>query len=180
LIAAWKSGQSSERRAIGPTDETRLFNWSRLPIAVWLLLSAGLALLSFLAVWLLEHSSAANTEPSDNMHDFHILSPMLYARALGVAAMVLTVLQWAPQIWTLFRTKQVGALSLGMLALQVPGSYLALLFQLLAHSDPSTWGPYAISALELTVVAGQCIFYRRRNHIDLTLPESDTTPLLIN
>ena len=70
------------------------------------------------------------------------------ATFLGVSATLLAILQYAPQIHKTYRSRLVGALSLGTMAIQVPGSVLFVLSLVLrSGTDWTSWLAYAVTGL---------------------------------
>lgn len=68
------------------------------------------------------------------------------ATFLGLSATLLAILQYAPQIHKTYRSKLVGALSLGTMAIQVPGSVLFVLGLVLRPgTDWTSWLAYAVT-----------------------------------
>jgi len=70
------------------------------------------------------------------------------ATFMGVSATLLSVLQYTPQIYKTYKAKLVGALSLGTMAIQVPGSVmfvLSLVFR--PGTDWTSWLPYAVTGV---------------------------------
>lgn len=45
----------------------------------------------------------------------------IFATCLGIVALLFSVLQFIPQIWTTWRLRHIGALSLPTMLIQVPG-----------------------------------------------------------
>lgn len=64
----------------------------------------------------------------------------------GLSATLLAVLQYAPQIAKTYNAKLVGALSLGTMAIQVPGSILFCASIIAGEgTDWTSWLPYAVT-----------------------------------
>ena len=121
-----------------------------------------------------------------------------YASILGSLATLLAVIQYLPQIWTTYKLKGVGSLSIPMMCIQVPGSYiLALsLAARLGLAGWSIWGLYMVTGMLQGVILIMGIVYalRARNqtvtqeeqdHIDdfaegepPRAPADETTPLV--
>lgn len=67
---------------------------------------------------------------------------------LGVSATVLAVLQYAPQIHKTYTSGLVGALSLGTMTMQVPGSVLFVISIILREgTDWTSWLAYAVTGV---------------------------------
>jgi uncharacterized protein with PQ loop repeat len=71
-----------------------------------------------------------------------------FATFLGLSGTLLAVLQYAPQIYKTYRAKLVGALSLGTMAIQVPGSVLFVISIVVRPgTNWTSWLPYAVTGL---------------------------------
>lgn len=72
-----------------------------------------------------------------------------WANGLGIMSAVLASIQYFPQIWTTFRLRKVGSLSIPMMCIQTPGSlvWAASLAQRLGVEGWSAWGTYVVTAL---------------------------------
>jgi uncharacterized protein with PQ loop repeat len=69
-----------------------------------------------------------------------------FALFLGVTGTLLAILQYAPQIYKTYRAGLVGALSLGTMIIQVPGSVLFVLsIAIRPGVNWSSWIPYAVT-----------------------------------
>lgn len=89
---------------------------------------------------------------------------VMFSRVMGALSAITNMFQWTPQIITTLRSKQVGSLSVIMLALQVPGGYLLTYFNLfIAQTDVSTWGPFLLSSTQQLVLLIICIVYTFRD-----------------
>ncbi|OCF35664.1 hypothetical protein I316_02719 [Kwoniella heveanensis BCC8398] len=85
------------------------------------------------------------------------------ATFLGVSATLLAVLQYAPQIHKTYRSKLVGALSLGTMAIQVPGSVLFVLsLALRPGTDWTSWLAYAVTGGMQGALLVICLFWKQR------------------
>lgn len=98
----------------------------------------------------------------------------------GLSATALAVCQYAPQIYKTYNARLVGALSLGTMAIQVPGSVLFCASIMLGEgTDWTSWLPYAITGvMQFSLLVGSktvtntradsfslqviCILWRRR------------------
>jgi uncharacterized protein with PQ loop repeat len=67
---------------------------------------------------------------------------------LALSGTILAILQYAPQIYKTYRAGLVGALSLGTMAIQVPGSVLFVIsIAIRPGTDWASWIPYAVTGL---------------------------------
>ena len=73
----------------------------------------------------------------------------IWANILGTFSTLLASIQYLPQIWTTWRLQQVLSLSVPMMCIQTPGSYLfaASLAARLGWSGWSAWGVYIVTGL---------------------------------
>mmetsp|Transcript_3617 Transcript_3617/g.4003 ORF Transcript_3617/g.4003 Transcript_3617/m.4003 type:complete len:300 (-) Transcript_3617:246-1145(-) len=83
-----------------------------------------------------------------------------YARICGIISAIAVLIMWLPQLWTTFRSREIGTLSIPMLLLQIPGAFLIVYFQAVqSKSDITTWGPYVIQGIEQSLLLAMCIVY---------------------
>jgi PQ loop repeat len=70
-----------------------------------------------------------------------------WANFLGIFSTVLSSIQYFPQIYTTYRLKRVGSLSIPMMCIQTPGSFVwaASLATRLGPSGWSAWGVYCVT-----------------------------------
>jgi hypothetical protein len=70
-----------------------------------------------------------------------------WAEFLGIFATVLASIQYFPQIYTTYMLKRVGSLSIPMMCIQTPGSFLwaASLAARLGKQGWSAWGVYTVT-----------------------------------
>jgi uncharacterized protein with PQ loop repeat len=69
-----------------------------------------------------------------------------FAIFLGLSGTLLAVLQYAPQIYKTYRAGLVGALSIGTMVIQVPGSVLFVLsIAIRPGVNWTSWIPYAVT-----------------------------------
>jgi len=83
-----------------------------------------------------------------------------YAQALGTTSSIMMVLEWAPQIYTTWKMKSPGSLSVLMLLIQIPGSLLVIYFQaILNEADFTTWAPYFFQCVEQGILVAMCLIF---------------------
>ena len=89
-----------------------------------------------------------------------------YANTVGLFATLLASVQYLPQIYTTYRLKTVGSLSIPMMCIQTPGSYVwaGSLAARLGWAGWSTWGLFLVTGfLQGTVLAmGICFELKNR------------------
>ena len=88
-----------------------------------------------------------------------------YANALGLLATVLASVQYFPQIFTTWRLKHVGSLSIPMMCIQTPGSFVwaGSLFARVGWDGWSTWTIYVVTGILQGTVLAMGIFFELRN-----------------
>ena len=70
--------------------------------------------------------------------------------------------QWGPQIYTTYKLKQVGSLSLPMIFLQAGGAALTAYFFSLDGEGWYIWAPFVVSSVLLTVLFLESMYFLRR------------------
>jgi hypothetical protein len=116
-----------------------------------------------------------------------------WANFLGIFSTVLASIQYFPQIYTTFMLKRVGSLSIPMMCIQTPGSFVWAGSLVLRYGSEgwSAWGVYLVTGcLQGSLLAMGSYFeimHRRREKKDLqsrmaqAIPDTSTTeqtPLL--
>ncbi|KAJ2893424.1 hypothetical protein MKZ38_008682 [Zalerion maritima] len=88
-----------------------------------------------------------------------------WANILGVEASGLAIIQYAPQIWTTYRLKHVGSLSIPMMCIQTPGGYLfaGSLYARLGARGWSSWAIILVTASSQAVLLVLAIYYELLN-----------------
>jgi uncharacterized protein with PQ loop repeat len=94
-------------------------------------------------------------------------------RVYGVLAAGLTLFQYAPQFWTVFKLKDNGSFSLVTLAIQAPGGTLSVIFMLIGNKeDWSSVASNSLAALQQWFLLALCLCYKVKRHcarpVDLT------------
>lgn len=71
----------------------------------------------------------------------------LWANTLGIIATILAAIQYLPQIWLTYNLGHIGSLSIPMMCIQTPGSFLwsGSLFARLGWGGWSTWGVFLVT-----------------------------------
>lgn len=111
---------------------------------------------------------------------------LAFGDGLGIFTIVCTLVQWMPQIILTARNRSVGALSIPMLCVQIPGAVLFVLYQSVIEEEaPLTWAPYTVACAQQSVLLAMCvvfklreIYQRRRKGAGLTAeaPEAGAAP----
>ncbi|CAG8495654.1 9339_t:CDS:2 [Ambispora leptoticha] len=94
----------------GNPPSTRSLEW-RISLGIAVTVTAHFLLVSAISIYLLSFYNGSSQ--AEYWADF-----------LGVASMLLASVQYLPQIWRTWRRKTVGALSIPMMLMQTPGSFL--------------------------------------------------------
>ncbi|GHJ87850.1 hypothetical protein NliqN6_4252 [Naganishia liquefaciens] len=126
----------------------------RIAVILAMIVLIHLSLLTVLAITLLH---ILPTSPT--------LHPLTqgYATLLGTSSALLAICQYAPQLVHTFRTRLVGALSIGTMVIQVPGS-IAFVASLVGREgvQVSTWASYAITGAMQAALLGMCLAWKKR------------------
>ncbi|QSS52607.1 PQ loop repeat protein [Histoplasma capsulatum var. duboisii H88] len=98
-----------------------------------------------------------------------------YANLFGIFAAILSSIQYFPQIYTTFRLRRVGSLSIPMMCIQTPGSlvWAASLAARLGTEGWSTWGVYVVTALLQGTLLIMGIYFE---YINPSKAETDVSP----
>lgn len=88
-----------------------------------------------------------------------------WATFLGVMAAVLAAFQYLPQIVHTYQHKLVGALSIGMMLIQTPGSILMVISIVLRPgTNWTTWSTYAVTGILQGTLLVMCLCWKTRQH----------------
>ncbi|KAI2636188.1 ATP synthase F0 [Xylaria nigripes] len=103
-----------------------------------------------------------------------------WANALGVMAAMLAAIQYLPQIWTTYRLKHAGSLSILMMTIQTPGGFLfaASLAARLGWGGWSSWGVNVLTALMQGILLTMAIRYEWPSNRGNSRTYSSSPPLL--
>ena len=88
-----------------------------------------------------------------------------WANLIGVVGMILAAIQFLPQIWTTWRLKEVGSLSIYSMCIQTPGSFIWV-GSLAAHlgwEGWSTWGIYLCTGILQGILLTMSIAFEIRD-----------------
>ncbi|ANZ77473.1 BA75_04795T0 [Komagataella pastoris] len=90
-----------------------------------------------------------------------------FANLSGVFSSLVGGLQYLPQIYTTYKLKHPGSLSIKMMSIQTPGGFVwtASLF-LQPNSKWSSWLPYFTAAMAQGILLIMCIYYKHTYNID--------------
>ncbi|KAK2738023.1 hypothetical protein FQN57_007289 [Myotisia sp. PD_48] len=92
-------------------------------------------------------------------------SRQLWANILGIMSTILSSIQYFPQIYTTFRLRSVGSLSIVTMLIQTPGSLIwaASLAGRLGIEGWSTWGVFVVTAMLQGTLLIMCIYFEHIN-----------------
>ncbi|PVG01615.1 hypothetical protein CPB86DRAFT_752908 [Serendipita vermifera] len=93
----------------------------------------------------------------------------LWATFLGVLSTTLAVIQYAPQLWTTWKAKTVGALSIPMMCIQTPGAVL-MVFSIAIRDGTNwtSWATYAAAGIMQGSLLVMCICWKvRQRRLDI-------------
>lgn len=82
-----------------------------------------------------------------------------YANVLGIASATANSLVYLPQIYTLYKDKSPGNLSILMYLIQTPGNIVIIIFQFLFSTKITTVLTYFIVLLEQSIILFQLLYY---------------------
>lgn len=87
-----------------------------------------------------------------------------WANALGIVATVLAAVQYIPQFFTTWRLQTAASLSIPMMCIQTPGSFVwaASLAKRLGPAGWSLWGIFLVTGCLQGGVLGMCIYFELR------------------
>ncbi|KAI1435260.1 ATP synthase F0 [Xylaria sp. CBS 124048] len=105
-----------------------------------------------------------------------------WANSLGIMAAVLAAIQYLPQIWTTYKLKHAGSLSILMMTIQTPGGFLfaASLAARLGWAGWSSWGVYVLTAIMQGILLSMAIRYEWPSRHGDSGTLSSSPPLLNN
>jgi len=86
-----------------------------------------------------------------------------WANFLGVQATILASLQYLPQLWTTWKLKHVGSLSIPMMCIQTPGSFVwAISLAMREGTKWSSWLVYVVTGSLQGMLLAMCIAWEVR------------------
>jgi len=96
-----------------------------------------------------------------------------WAHFLGILGTCLAAIQFLPQIWTTWKLQAIGSLSIPMMCIQTPGSFVwvASLAARFGWEGWSTWGIYLVTGVLQGCLLGMALTFeirkwRNRNHAE--------------
>jgi len=100
---------------------------------------------------------------------------------LAVTSSALTCFIWLPQIWSTWAKQDPGALSLVMIGILIPGSFLTI-YNLIGFGYPVLiWGPTCITGAAQLTLGGMCIyfkFFKKGRPVSVELALADPADIL--
>jgi hypothetical protein len=88
-----------------------------------------------------------------------------WADFLGSVGTVLSIIQYVPQIWTTWKLQDVGSLSIPMMLIQTPGSFVLVgsLYARLGAAGWSTWGLFLVTGCLQGTILSMAISFAIRD-----------------
>jgi uncharacterized protein with PQ loop repeat len=84
-----------------------------------------------------------------------------YAHMMGLISLIGGVTQYLPQLYKTFRYKRIGSLSIISMMIQVPGSYVWVIFLFFqSSSNLTTWIPYLVSGTLQLILFLMCLYIK--------------------
>ena len=110
------------------------------------------------------------------LHYINLETLTSWAYFLGILGTLLATIQFLPQIWTTWQLQAVESLSIPMMCIQTPGSFVwvASLAGRLGWAGWSTWGIYLVTGVlqGCLLVMGICFESRNRRKAQATVQEN--------
>lgn len=101
------------------------------------------------------------------------------ANVFGILSTVLASLQYFPQIYTIYKLKHPGSLSITMMCMQTPGGFVwAVSLMLNPGAIWSSWLPYLTAAVLQGVLLLLCMYYYKRYPDKMAEDETETSTLI--
>jgi len=116
------------------------------------------------------HSSASTADPSRPPQPSETL--VWWANFLGVQSTILASIQYVPQLYTTWRLKHVGSLSIPMMCIQTPGSFVwAVSLAMREGTRWSSWATYVVTGMLQGGLLVMCVMWeiqerRARKQVD--------------
>lgn len=106
---------------------------------------------------------------TEDMNNYPSPRIMLWATFLGVLSTTLAVIQYAPQLWTTWKAKTVGALSIPMMCIQSPGAVLMVLsIAIRPGTNWTSWATYAAAGIMQGSLLIMCLCWKvRQRRLDI-------------
>ncbi|KYQ88939.1 hypothetical protein DLAC_10522 [Tieghemostelium lacteum] len=88
----------------------------------------------------------------------------VFGNVIGIFSVVITFVQWSPQIYKTAKYKSPGSFSIIMLLIQGPGTLVLLYYFIFVSKEQvSTWLSYLAAVIQLFIVLGLLIYYQRKD-----------------
>lgn len=83
-----------------------------------------------------------------------------FAKFLGLFSTTLTIVQYLPQLYTTYKLKSPGVLSIAMMAIQTPGGFVwTTTLMLKPGANWSSWLPFLTAAIFQGLLLVLCVYY---------------------
>ncbi|KAF2750510.1 PQ loop repeat protein-like protein [Sporormia fimetaria CBS 119925] len=103
-----------------------------------------------------------------------------WANFLGVLASLLAAIQYLPQIYTTWCLQQIGSLSVPMMCIQTPGSFVfaSSLAARLGPAGWSTWGLFILTGCLQGCLLTMCLWFMWRDRAQKKTADTNSNPTL--
>jgi uncharacterized protein with PQ loop repeat len=121
------------------------------------------------------HSQSSTGDPNSPSPPSDVL--VKWANFLGLQSMVVASLQYIPQLYTTWKLKHVGSLSIPMMCIQTPGSFVwaaSLAFR--QGTKWSSWATYVCTGVLQGALLAMCIVWELKERAQRKKGEPDIVP----
>jgi uncharacterized protein with PQ loop repeat len=89
---------------------------------------------------------------------------VILGKVYGAIAALLWAAQYLPQMWTTWKLRSPGNLSLLVLAIQAPGGFINSLFMAVGQKDDwTTWVSSLAAAIQQLILLIECLYFKWKN-----------------
>ncbi|KAJ3429787.1 pq loop repeat protein [Anaeramoeba flamelloides] len=90
------------------------------------------------------------------------------AQILGVVSGIIVLFQWIPQIYSTYRFKGAGSVSVITLAVQAPGGFINVAFMIFISKEKfSTWFSFFVNTIQVIILFTMIIYYHLKSKIKI-------------
>jgi len=121
------------------------------------------------------HSHSSTGDPNSPSPPSDVL--VKWANFLGLQSMVVASLQYIPQLYTTWKLKHVGSLSIPMMCIQTPGSFVwAVSLAFRQGTKWSSWVTYVCTGILQGALLARCIVWELKERAQRKKGEPDVVP----
>ncbi|KAJ3426040.1 pq loop repeat protein [Anaeramoeba flamelloides] len=103
------------------------------------------------------------------------------AQILGVVSGIIVLFQWIPQIYSTYKFKGAGSVSVITLAVQAPGGFINLAFMIFISKEKfSTWFSFFVNTIQVIILLTMIIYYHLKSKIKKKNKKKDSIDLTEN